>query len=87
MNRSARTALSALAVALLAAGALAGCATATVGGETLAVAAGDALIIPAGVPFSLANPYSEPFEAVAALPVGGRAAFADGEPFVPPWAA
>lgn len=67
--------------------ALAGRASATVGGETFAVAAGDALIVPAGVPFAIANPHGEPFEAVAALPVGGRAAYPDGEPFVPPWAA
>ena len=37
------------------------------------VAAGEALVVPAGVEFSLANPYDEPFEAVVAFPVGGRA--------------
>jgi mannose-6-phosphate isomerase-like protein (cupin superfamily) len=67
--------------------ALAGRATATVGDDTFAVAPGDALIIPAGVPFALANPHAETFEAVAALPVGGRAAYPGGDPFMPPWTA
>lgn len=65
--------------------ALSGRAVATVGGETHAFAAGDALIVPAGTPFALANPHAEPFEAIAALPVGGRARMPDGEPFTPPW--
>jgi mannose-6-phosphate isomerase-like protein (cupin superfamily) len=50
------------------------------------VSAGGALIVPAGVTFTLANPGDEPFEAVAMLPVGGRA-MVDGEPLTPPWAA
>jgi quercetin dioxygenase-like cupin family protein len=65
--------------------ALSGRAVATLGGERHELAAGDALIVPANVVFSLANPGSEPFEAVAALPVGGRAAMPAGEPFAPPW--
>jgi quercetin dioxygenase-like cupin family protein len=66
--------------------ALRGHAIATVAGERHELGAGDALIVPPHVPFSLANLGAEPFEAVAALPVGGRAAMPAGEPFVPPWA-
>jgi mannose-6-phosphate isomerase-like protein (cupin superfamily) len=65
--------------------ALAGRAIASVGDEQYVLAAGDALVVPAGVPFSLANPHPEPFEAIAALPVGGRVVMAGGEPFAPPW--
>jgi quercetin dioxygenase-like cupin family protein len=54
-------------------------------GETETVEAGGALILPAGVEFTLVNPADEPFEAVATLPVGGRATVA-GEEMVPPWA-
>jgi quercetin dioxygenase-like cupin family protein len=67
--------------------ALAGRATVTLGGVEHGLAAGDALVVPAGEPFALANPGDEPFEAIAALPVGGKAAMPAGEPFVPPWAA
>jgi hypothetical protein len=42
--------------------------------------------VPAGQTFDLANPYDEPFEAVAVMPVGGRATIPGDEPFVPPWA-
>jgi mannose-6-phosphate isomerase-like protein (cupin superfamily) len=63
-----------------------GHAVATLAGQRHELHAGDALIVPAHVPFSLANPGPEPFEAVAALPVGGRAAMLAGEPSVPPWA-
>lgn len=66
--------------------ALVGRAVATVGSETFTVECGDALVVPPGTPFSLANPHGEPFEAIAALPVGGKAALPGGEPFVPPWA-
>jgi quercetin dioxygenase-like cupin family protein len=67
--------------------AIAGAAVATLGDDEVRFAAGDALIVPAGVDFALANPYDEPFRAVAVLPVGGRASLGDGEYFVPPWAA
>lgn len=67
--------------------ALSGAAVATIGSDTFAVAAGDTLVVPPGVLFSLANPHSEPFEAVCVLPVGGTACLPDGAPFVPPWAA
>jgi len=41
--------------------------------------------VPAGVTFTLANPGDQPFEAVAMLPVGGRATIG-GEEMTPPWA-
>jgi mannose-6-phosphate isomerase-like protein (cupin superfamily) len=63
-----------------------GRAIATVGAERFELAPGDALIVPAATSFAIANPFGEPFEAVAALPIGGRAALPGGEPFVPPWA-
>lgn len=66
--------------------ALAGRAVAELAGETIALEAGDALVVPANVPFAIANPYGEPFEAIAALPVGGRAMLPGGEAFTPPWA-
>jgi len=46
---------------------------------------GDSLIVPAFTEFSLANPNSDAFEAIAVLPVGGRAILEDGAPFAPPW--
>jgi quercetin dioxygenase-like cupin family protein len=66
--------------------ALAGAARASIGDAEHEVGAGEALVVPAGVEFSLANPYEEPFEAVVAFPVGGRATMPGGEPFTPPWA-
>jgi quercetin dioxygenase-like cupin family protein len=66
---------------------LAGRAVATVGGETHELARGDALIVPADTDFALANPHGEPFEAIAAFPVGGQAVMPAGEKFTPPWAA
>jgi mannose-6-phosphate isomerase-like protein (cupin superfamily) len=66
--------------------AVAGRALATVGGDEAPLAAGDALVVPAGRRFSLANPSAEPFRAVVALPVGGRASMPGQAPFVPPWA-
>ena len=55
------------------------------GGVEQSFSAGDALVVAAGEAFSLANPGSEPFEAIAALPVGGKAAMPGGEKFLPPW--
>jgi quercetin dioxygenase-like cupin family protein len=66
---------------------LSGRAVATIDGDALELAPGDALIVPAQHPFSLANPYGEPFEAIAVLPVGGLAAMPAGTPFAPPWTA
>ena len=62
-------------------------ALATLGDEALELATGDALVVPAGVSFALASPHDDVFRAVVALPIGGKAAMPDGEPFVPPWAA
>jgi len=67
--------------------ALSGDAEITLAHETLRVSAGDALVIPAGQAFSLANNSGRPFEAIVALPVGGKASMPSGESFVPPWAA
>ena len=66
--------------------ALAGSALATVDGVEHHITPGDALVVPAGVPFGLANPHDEPFEAVVAFPVGGQATMPDAAPFTPPWA-
>jgi quercetin dioxygenase-like cupin family protein len=65
--------------------ALSGRAYVCMGSDELELGPGDALIVPAGQRFSLSNPGTEPFDAVAVLPVGGRAALPDGEPFAPPW--
>jgi quercetin dioxygenase-like cupin family protein len=65
--------------------ALAGEARATLDGMTHLVGEGDGLIVPAGVAFTIDNPGDEPFEAIACLPVGGRATVA-GESAAPPWA-
>jgi quercetin dioxygenase-like cupin family protein len=62
-----------------------GTATATVGGHSQPLRAGSALVVPPHTDFSLANPGDEPFEAVAAFPVGGQALL-DGATFTPPWA-
>ncbi len=65
--------------------ATAGTAVATVGDARHELAAGDVLIVPPGVTFTLANPSTAPFEAVAASPVGGQAVAGD-RTFTPPWA-
>ena len=65
--------------------ALAGQARVALGDEESSLAPGDALIVPAGQPFSLSNPGTEPFEALAVLPVGGLAVMPGGAPFPPPW--
>ena len=66
---------------------LAGRAAAVLDEETVHLGPGDVLIVPALRPFSLANPYAEPFEATAVLPVGGLAATLGTAPFAPPWTA
>jgi mannose-6-phosphate isomerase-like protein (cupin superfamily) len=65
--------------------AIAGRAVAQFDGEAQPVQPGDGLVVPAHQRFSLANPYDVPFEAIAVLPVGGRAVMVGGEPFLPPW--
>ena len=62
-----------------------GVAEVSLDGEISQLRAGDALVVPSGVPFALGNVSTEPFEAVVALPVGGRAITGDGA-FTPPWA-
>ena len=64
---------------------LGGAARATIDGSTQDVGTGDALIVPAGAEFKIETLGVEPFEAVACLPVGGRARVG-GESNVPPWA-
>jgi mannose-6-phosphate isomerase-like protein (cupin superfamily) len=65
---------------------LSGNALATLDGSEVSLATGDTLIVPPHVPFALANPSSEPCEALAIFPVGGCAKQPSSEPFVPPWA-
>jgi len=55
------------------------------GNERFELCPGDTFVVPKGEPFSLGNPGSVPFEALAVAPVGVRAAMPDGEPFAPPW--
>ena len=57
-----------------------------IGAEEFDVAAGGAVIVPEDTDFALSNPHDEPFEAVAALPVGGRFRVGDAPPFTPLWA-
>ncbi len=71
--------------------ALSGRAVATLDGTEHVVAAGDAVVVPAGAVFALRCAEGEgddepEFEAVAVLPVGGRARMLGGESFTPPWA-
>jgi quercetin dioxygenase-like cupin family protein len=65
--------------------ALSGRALATLEGKHHELCAGDTLIVPAGLTFSLANPGTEAFEALAVAPAGVRAQLPGGEPFAPPW--
>ena len=64
---------------------LGGHAVAHLGTTECPIGPGDTIIVPAGESFSLANPHTETFEAIAVLPVGGRAALGNGEWFTPPW--
>jgi mannose-6-phosphate isomerase-like protein (cupin superfamily) len=66
--------------------ALTGTAQLRLGDELFELRAGEAFIVPKLSWFSLTNQGSRAFEAVAVLPVGGRAALLQGEPFTPPWA-
>ena len=71
--------------------AVSGRAVATLDGTEHEVAAGDAVVVPAGTTFALrcaeVDSGDEPgFDAVAVLPVGGRARMLGGESFTPPWA-
>ncbi|MGW4246174.1 cupin domain-containing protein [Nocardia sp. NPDC004722] len=66
--------------------ALSGAMNVTMDGETFTVAAGDALIVPAHQLFAMANPGTEPFEAIVVLPVGGQGLIPGQPPIVAPWA-
>ena len=56
-----------------------GYAVASVAEDEYAIGPGDAMMVPANTAFSLANPHSEAFEAMAALPVGATARVAAGQ--------
>ena len=64
--------------------AVSGAARLHIDGTEKDVAAGDCAIVPAGTEFALSNPHDAVFEAVVALPVGGRAVIGDND-FQPPW--
>jgi quercetin dioxygenase-like cupin family protein len=63
---------------------LQGRATAVLDADSIELGVGDTLIVPKDRDFSLANPFADPFHAVAVLPVGGQA-IQDGKTFSPPW--
>ncbi|MEU1210856.1 cupin domain-containing protein [Nocardia sp. NPDC005825] len=65
---------------------LSGSMVVTMNGETYTVAAGDALIVPAHQQFAMANPHSDPFEAIVVLPVGGQGLIPGQPPVIAPWA-
>jgi len=66
---------------------LSGEALATVDESERTLGPGDCLILPAGTPFTLHVPGSQPFSAVACIPAGGKATLVhDGSTFAPPWA-
>lgn len=54
-------------------------------GEIYALRPGDAFVAPPFVDFQLECAGDVPFEAVVALPVGGRAVIGDAPAFAPPW--
>jgi mannose-6-phosphate isomerase-like protein (cupin superfamily) len=64
---------------------LSGHATVVAQGASQTLAVGDTLVVPAGTEFELANPFDEPFEAIAVAPCGVQAIIAGGSPFAPPW--
>jgi mannose-6-phosphate isomerase-like protein (cupin superfamily) len=66
--------------------ALRGSAVALVDRKEQTLRAGDALVVPPDTEFSLANPSGEPFEAIVAFPVEGKAVSGSEGPFTPPWA-
>lgn len=62
-----------------------GSAVVTIDGVDHTVGQGDAIVVPKDTLFALSNPADEPFEAMVAFPVGGKA-MTHAEPFTPPWA-
>ena len=67
--------------------ALSGSARVRIAGTESDLPEGCAVIVPANVEFALFNPGKSCFEAIAVLPVGGKAILEDGSAFTPPWAA
>jgi mannose-6-phosphate isomerase-like protein (cupin superfamily) len=66
--------------------AVSGTARVSVAGVESNLAAGGAVVVPPDTDFALSNPGPDPFEAVAVLPVGGKAVIPGVEAFTPPWA-
>ena len=66
--------------------AIRGSARVSIDGVQTDIEAGSAVIVPPDTDFALFNPGSEPFEAIAVLPVGGQATVPGAAPFTPPWA-
>jgi len=64
-----------------------GSGVATIGETEQRFSVGDTVVVPAFADFKLDNPGDMPFEAIAILPVGGRAIIPGVAPFIPPWAA
>jgi len=65
--------------------ALSGNAVARLGGKEIELRPGDALIVPPGKAFSLGNPGSIAFSAIAVAPAGIRARMGESASFSPPW--
>jgi mannose-6-phosphate isomerase-like protein (cupin superfamily) len=66
--------------------AVSGSARVSIAGVESDLPEGCAVIVPPDTEFALFNPGDAPFEAIAVLPVGGKAVLADAVPFTPPWA-
>jgi mannose-6-phosphate isomerase-like protein (cupin superfamily) len=66
--------------------AVSGAARVSIGGIESDFTSGSAVIVPVDTDFALFNPGSEPFEAIAVLPVGGKAMLPGIDAFTPPWA-
>jgi len=66
--------------------ALHGCALLQVDGVSHMLPAGSAFAVPADSLLLLSNPGTEPFHAMAVLPVGGQVVTEDAATFTPPWA-
>jgi quercetin dioxygenase-like cupin family protein len=65
---------------------LSGSVEACFAGNVQTAHAGDAIVVPPDLEFALSCLGEEPAELLCCLPVGGRARFAGGDAFTPPWA-
>ena len=65
--------------------AVAGEGVVRIGGESHSLKPGDAFAAPAFADFQLECAGDVPFEAIVALPAGGRAVIGAGPSFAPPW--